>query len=153
MQEDREQLKQETAHAAIIHFELDPMKGYKPVISELELSRAEREQYTHKFSVIIADYSAIVYRLAPGQYAVIEDEEADEESGQAEEDEAYTVLMTAVRYLEINIRQARSVEASEEQPPAGAAYSVRWKLTIDGHTCSIGRYDRQDGPDYRIIEP
>jgi len=60
--------------------------------------------------VIVAAYSAIVYRLAPSQYAVVEDvedvedEEADENE-QAQEDEAYAVLMTAVRCLETHTPQ------------------------------------------------
>src|SRR5438445_13352406 len=101
MQEDRERIKQETARAAIAHFELDPMRVYKPVINELELSKAEVEQYTHKFYVLIADHAAVVYRIASGQYTVIGDEETDEDEEpdqQAQEDEAFTVLMTAVRY-------------------------------------------------------
>lgn len=148
-QEKKNQLFQEATRAAIVHFELNPMRSYQPTIQELELSEQERERYVHKLYIIIADYAAIVYQLAPGQYQV---EDRPNQDDQSEEAEAHRVLMTAARYLEINIRQARQVEASEERPPEDAAYSARWRLTIDGQTCTVARYDRQDGPDYQIRE-
>jgi len=94
------------------------------VIQELGLEADEAEIYTHKLYVIVADRAAVVYRLAPGQYAVIENEETDEQEEQAQEDEAFSVLMAVARYLEINMRAAKSEEAREEQPKNGAAYSA-----------------------------
>jgi hypothetical protein len=150
MLEDREQIKQETARAAVVHFELDPMRPYQPVIQELDLTESERAQYTHKFYVLIASHSAIVYRLAEGTYAVIDDEDTDEGERKSDE-EAYHVLMAAARYLEIDMHQARAVSAEEEQPEPGAAYSARWTLTIDGEICQVARYDHPNGPDYQVI--
>ncbi len=147
MLEDREQIKQETARAAVVHFELDPMRAYRPVIQELDLTKSERAQYTHKFAVLVAGQAAIVYRLGEGTYRVIDDEEHEE----ARDNEAYQVLMAAARYLEIDLRLAREVAAEEEQPGEGEA--ARWTLTISGQACQVARYDREDGPDYQVIAP
>lgn len=161
-QDQAAQIQGEAARAAIRFFELNPAKPNRVVIRQEAITAedrqdAERATATHKFYVVLgrrAQYAARVYRQGPGRYLVEEaEDEGEAAESQDQEAEAYQVLMTAARYLEINIRTARQVEATEEQPEQGAAYSARWKLEIDGQACQVARYDHPSGPEYAIIEP
>src|SRR5579883_1967397 len=63
MLEDREQIKQETARAAVVHFELDPMRAYRPVIDDEEHEEA-RDNEAYQVLMAAARYLEIDLRLA-----------------------------------------------------------------------------------------
>ena len=150
--ENDEQIKQACYLAALRYFELDPVNQYRPLLSDLRLTEAERARYTHKISVMIADQAAIVYRAGPGHYEVVGDEEDPASGDQVEDEEAGKILLAAAEYLEVNPRQARSLKTRKQTVPTGATYQGRYTLTINGLSCLVVRHDRESGPEYTILE-
>jgi hypothetical protein len=151
--EDRERLKQEVVQAAIIHYQLQEAGRVYPVVQALEVERAERVDYTHKFAVLVAGRAAIVYRGWDGAYKVVDDPERHLWEDEAEEKEAYQVLLTAAHYLEVDIARLASIEVQDltHLIVEGAPISASWLVKLNGgESCIVDRYDEESGPRYAI---
>jgi hypothetical protein len=152
MLEDRDRLKQEVVQAAIIHYQLQEEGHVYPVVQALELERAERQDFTYKFAVMVAGRAAIVYRDWDGAYKVVDDPERELWEDEAEEKEAYQVLITAAHYLEIDLARLGSIEVQNLSHLIieGASISASWLLKLNGESCIVNRYDEESGPRYAV---
>ncbi len=152
--EDRERLKQEVVQAAIIHYQLQEEGHVYPVVQQLEVERAERADFMYKFAVLVAGRPAIVYRDWQGAYKVVDDPDRHLWENEAEEKEAYQVLLTAAHFLEVDVARLGSIEVQDlhHLDGEGAPIKASWLLRLNGAICRVDRYDEESGPRYAARE-
>lgn len=152
--DDKEKMIQhESILAALNYYHLDPQQEYHIVLTAQPLaSEEEQTQYVSKFLVLVEQQSPVVVygsRATPTVYQV---QEENENSDEETEQEAYYILMQAVRYLEKDIEQVQRVEVQDQVLGEDTPYSASWKVVLDGEACIVVRSEDWRGePIYHVL--